>query len=36
MFYSIVYAIMALGAFGIVMLLSRRGFEAENLEDTKV
>lgn len=35
MFYSIVYAIMALGGFGIVMLLSRRGFEAENLDDYK-
>ncbi len=35
MFYTIVYAIMALGAFGIVMLLSRRGFEAENLDDYK-
>ncbi|WP_260295018.1 NADH-quinone oxidoreductase subunit NuoN [Sedimenticola hydrogenitrophicus] len=35
MFYSIVYAVMALGAFGIVMLLSRRGFEAENLDDYK-
>ena len=35
MFYSIIYALMALGAFGIVVLLSRRGFEAENLEDYK-
>jgi len=35
MFYSIVYAVMATGAFGIVMLLSRRGFEAENLDDYK-
>lgn len=35
MFYSIVYALMALGGFGIVMLASRRGFEAENLEDYK-
>jgi NADH-quinone oxidoreductase subunit N len=35
MFYSIVYALMALGGFGIVMLLSRRGFEAEDLEDYK-
>lgn len=35
MFYSIVYAAMALGAFGIVILLSRRGFEAENLDDYK-
>ncbi|MES9869134.1 MAG: NADH-quinone oxidoreductase subunit NuoN [Sedimenticola sp.] len=35
MFYSIVYALMAVGGFGIVMLLSRRGFEAEQLEDYK-
>ncbi|MEJ1365196.1 MAG: NADH-quinone oxidoreductase subunit NuoN [Candidatus Sedimenticola sp. (ex Thyasira tokunagai)] len=35
MFYSIVYALMALGGFGIVMLLSRRGFEADNLNDYK-
>jgi NADH-quinone oxidoreductase subunit N len=35
MFYSIVYAVMALGGFGIVMLLSRRGFEAEKLSDYK-
>ncbi len=35
MFYSIVYAVMALGAFGIVILLSRRGFEADSLEDYK-
>lgn len=35
MFYSIVYALMALGAFGIVMLLSRRGFEADKLVDYK-
>jgi NADH-quinone oxidoreductase subunit N len=33
MFYSITYAIMAAGAFGMVMLLSRKGFEADNLED---
>ena len=35
MFYSIVYALMALGGFGIVILLSRKGFEAEKLEDYK-
>ena len=35
MFYAIVYAIMAAGAFGILTLLSRKGFEAENLEDLK-
>ncbi len=35
MFYAIVYALMATGAFGIVMLLSRAGFEAESLADYK-
>ena len=35
MFYSIVYALMALGGFGIVILLSRSGFEAEKLADYK-
>ncbi len=35
MFYTIVYSIMALGGFGIVIMLSRRGFEADMLEDYK-
>jgi NADH-quinone oxidoreductase subunit N len=35
MFYAIVYALMALGGFGIVILLSRQGFEAEDLADYK-
>jgi len=35
MFYSIVYALMAVGAFGIIVLLSRKGFEAEELSDYK-
>ena len=35
MFYTIVYAIMALGAFGVVIMLSRRGFEADMLDDYK-
>ncbi|MBN1378945.1 MAG: NADH-quinone oxidoreductase subunit NuoN [Gammaproteobacteria bacterium] len=35
MFYSIVYALMTLGAFGVVILMSRAGFEAENLDDYK-
>jgi len=35
MFYSIVYLITTLGAFGIVMLLSRRDFEAETIDDFK-
>ncbi|HUL97101.1 MAG TPA: NADH-quinone oxidoreductase subunit NuoN [Usitatibacter sp.] len=35
MFYVIVYAIMTLGSFGMILLLSRAGFEAENIEDFK-
>jgi len=33
MFYVLVYAVMSLGAFGMIVLLSRAGFEAERLED---
>jgi NADH-quinone oxidoreductase subunit N len=33
LFYVIAYAIMTLGSFGMILLLSRAGFEAENLED---
>lgn len=35
MFYAIVYALMAAGAFGVLVLLSRKGFDAENLDDLK-
>jgi NADH-quinone oxidoreductase subunit N len=35
MFYAIVYAAMAAGAFGVLLLLSRKGFDAENLDDLK-
>ena len=35
MFYALVYVLMSLGAFGMVVLLSRAGFEAERLEDFK-
>jgi NADH-quinone oxidoreductase subunit N len=35
MFYTLAYVLMSLGAFGVVMLLSRKGFEAENLDDYK-
>lgn len=35
MFYVLVYALMTLGAFGMVILLSRAGFEADRLEDFK-
>jgi NADH-quinone oxidoreductase subunit N len=33
MFYALVYVLMSLGAFGMVVLLSRSGFEAERIED---
>jgi NADH-quinone oxidoreductase subunit N len=33
MFYVVVYVLMNLGAFGMILLLSRDGFEAEDLED---
>ncbi len=33
MFYSIVYVITSLAGFGSVLLLSRAGFEAENIDD---
>jgi NADH-quinone oxidoreductase subunit N len=35
MFYVVVYALMSLGGFGMIILLSRAGFEAEQLEDFK-
>lgn len=35
MFYIIVYVLMGLGSFGMILLLSRQGFEAENLDDFK-
>jgi len=33
MFYSIVYVLMSLGAFGMVLALSRSGFEADQIAD---
>jgi NADH-quinone oxidoreductase subunit N len=35
MFYVVTYVLMTLGSFGMILLLSREGFEAENLEDFK-
>jgi NADH-quinone oxidoreductase subunit N len=35
LFYAITYVLMAVGAFGMVIVLSRTGFEAENIEDFK-
>lgn len=35
LFYTIAYVIMFAGAFGVIILLSRSGFEAERIEDFK-
>ena len=35
MFYVLVYSLMSLGAFGMIILLARAGFEAENINDFK-
>lgn len=35
MFYVLVYTLMTLGAFGMIILLSRAGFEAEQIDDFK-
>jgi NADH-quinone oxidoreductase subunit N len=35
LFYTLVYALMTLGSFGMILLLSREGFEAEEIEDFK-
>jgi NADH-quinone oxidoreductase subunit N len=35
MFYVVVYVLMNLGTFGMILLLSRAGFEADNLDDFK-
>jgi len=35
MFYTVAYVLMAAAGFGMIILLSRRGFEAERLEDFK-
>jgi NADH-quinone oxidoreductase subunit N len=35
LFYVIVYVLMSLGAFGMLLYLSRAGFECENLDDMK-
>ncbi|MGV8991030.1 MAG: NADH-quinone oxidoreductase subunit NuoN [Thiobacillus sp.] len=35
MFYVLVYALMSLGSFGMILLLSRAGFEADKLDDFK-
>jgi NADH-quinone oxidoreductase subunit N len=35
MFYAISYAMMSIAGFGMILLLSREGFEADNLDDLK-
>ena len=35
MFYMVTYVLTTLGTFGMVMLLSRQGFEAEQIDDFK-
>jgi len=35
LFYTLTYIVAAAGAFGIIILLSRRGYDAENLSDFK-
>jgi NADH-quinone oxidoreductase subunit N len=35
LYYTIVYVLMVLGAFGVLLLLSRAGFECERLDDMK-
>ena len=35
MFYVIAYVLMTTGAFGMILLMSRAGFEADNLDDFK-
>ncbi|MFN0040368.1 MAG: NADH-quinone oxidoreductase subunit NuoN [Burkholderiales bacterium] len=33
MFYAMIYVLMGLGTFGMILLLSREGFEADQIED---
>jgi NADH-quinone oxidoreductase subunit N len=35
MFYAITYALMAIGGFAMIILISRAGFEADSLDDFK-
>ena len=35
LYYTVAYVIMTLGAFGVILLASRAGFEAERLDDYK-
>jgi NADH-quinone oxidoreductase subunit N len=35
LYYTLVYILVALGSFGVILLASRRGFEADSLDDYK-
>ncbi len=35
MFYAVIYVLMSLGGFGMIMLMSREGFEADSINDFK-
>ncbi len=35
MFYVVVYSLMSMGGFGMIIVLSRSGFEADNIDDFK-
>ncbi|MGH9576502.1 MAG: NADH-quinone oxidoreductase subunit N, partial [Terriglobales bacterium] len=35
LFYTLVYVLMSLGSFGMLVFLSHKGFECENLEDLR-
>ncbi len=35
MFYTITYVLMSLGSFGMIIIMSRKGFEADKLNDYK-
>ncbi|WP_265948593.1 NADH-quinone oxidoreductase subunit NuoN [Dechloromonas sp. A34] len=35
MFYVIAYVLMSLGTFGMILMMARSGFEAENIDDFK-
>jgi NADH-quinone oxidoreductase subunit N len=35
MFYVLTYALMSMGAFGMIILLGRKGYEADSLDDFK-
>jgi NADH-quinone oxidoreductase subunit N len=35
LYYTLTYVVMALGSFGMILLLARRGFESDQLDDFK-